>query len=547
MDADQQQGAEEAQRIYGRVTRDATRRALALRSRYALAVLNIYATYAREDRRAWPTKETVARELGLSNTRRISEAVIALVQAGLMEPCGRARNTATVYCLPWIPEANGRSSPAVERMLPAACATPQEGGRAPNTLRQSAKRPAVERTQSDQDQIRENHTPSGSVNLAALAGQDKIQDRPPASRQEAAPPPAVECEDPTDQEEREEQEGQARRLVDAGLFTERGGLDARYQACLALVRAYRRRWPASWPCDWAMAADLPQLTGNVKDRPAWIATHLTGYSNGWMPENQDGSVRVWHAALLAGNLDAAMKAARVENGYAPERAAAAMKAKESEPPSRDLRDLMENIVAVQEAPTTSRRRKAVAPVEDALKGLLREETIRKPATEAERALQAQLDAELKAARNLIFARRVDTQTRETATRSASTRTRGLPSSTSPARGGQPPSLREPPPDLLPLVAPSSISTSTRSALRTDRQIRIPARGRERVNRGQRDRSAPHRVRPVQHQIAASADTARTYDAAHVVHESLIRAGIEDGLDEANMAGCSSKTLDIAGG
>jgi len=397
MDAEQQEVADEALRMYGRVTRDATRRALALRSRYALAVLNIYASYARSDGMTWPTKDTVARELGMpeKDKRRISEAVVALLEAGLMVRSGKAKNTATTYHLPWLPKTKSDQGDAVERSAASrdasersAAGRTQGCGRAPEGVRQSAPNQI-------RDQIRTDHTPPGSVNHAALAGEDE-EARSARQAQEAAPPPAGKGESLAEREEREEQEGQARRLVDEGLFTDRGSLTARYQACLALVRAYRRRWPCSWPSDWAMAADFPQLTGSVKDRPAWIATHLAGYSNGWMPENQDGSVRVWHSRLLHGDLDAAMKAAKVENGYAPERASAAMKAREQEPPSSDLRELMENISAIQDAPATGKRRKPRAITERALDGLVAEQRLKAPSTPEERALQARLDLERRA-------------------------------------------------------------------------------------------------------------------------------------------------------
>ena len=306
---------------------------MALRSRYALAVLNIYASYAIENRRTWPTKETVARELGLANTRRVCEAVAALVPAGLMEPCGRAKNTAIIYILPWLPEPNGKTSPAVERMLPAACSTAHPCATPPNTLRQSAEHPAVERRQVDQEKIREDHLPSGKVDSPLAAQAEQTQDRPPASRPEAATPPAGERKDPAPtrsaslQErppltEQQECDGQANRILDEGMLLD---MPAAYRltAAKSAVLAYRRRWPHSWPTDWVTFADFPQLDGLVKDRAGWIWSHIVGYGSGdWTPENRDGSVRLWHAALLAGHFDEAMNLAGIENGYAPEREAA---------------------------------------------------------------------------------------------------------------------------------------------------------------------------------------------------------------------------------
>lgn len=321
-------------------------------------VYMFYAMHAdRDGANARPSVVSAAKFFSIQR-RSVERCLAWLVQHGLMVEDGTAGNRITRYRMvrnmppPGDIFEDPNMPPSSD--MPLQGDMPHESGikmplqSAPRCRSQAAQPYPLTRPLPD-------HTPEGSVNRAALAGEDE-EARSARQDQEAAPPPAVERGIHTDLEEREEQDGQARRLIDEGLFTDRGGLSARYQACLALVQAYRRRWPRSWPSDWTMAADFPQLTGSVKDRPAWIATHLSGYSNGWMPENQDGSVRVWHSLLLAGDLDAAMKAAKVENGYSPERASAAMKAREQEPPSSDLRELMENISAIQDAPEATGKR-----------------------------------------------------------------------------------------------------------------------------------------------------------------------------------------------
>lgn len=130
---------------------------------------------------------------------------------------------------------------------------------------------------------------------------------------------------PPPQTEAQEQAGQAERLLEEGLC-DGNPTGARLRILLALVRDYRTRWPKSWPVDWVLAADWPQLDGPVKDRAGWIYTQVHGYARlGWEPETRAGSERQWHAAMLAGDTVRAMELAGIENSYSPERLAAKLK------------------------------------------------------------------------------------------------------------------------------------------------------------------------------------------------------------------------------
>lgn len=76
--------------------------------------------------------------------------------------------------------------------------------------------------------------------------------------------------------------------------------------------------------------ELAMHTGSelrVLNPGAWIYTHLRGYgTNRWKPERQKGGVRQMHRAVLAGDIEEALKALRLENGYASEEKAMRIKA-----------------------------------------------------------------------------------------------------------------------------------------------------------------------------------------------------------------------------
>lgn len=61
----------------------------------------------------------------------------------------------------------------------------------------------------------------------------------------------------------------------------------------------RSRWPRSWPSAWLKHA--ASLNGAIKDKPAFVATHLEGYARkDWIPENKTEPERFDHLRLLKG-------------------------------------------------------------------------------------------------------------------------------------------------------------------------------------------------------------------------------------------------------
>lgn len=278
---------------------------------------------------AWPSKDTVAREMGI-NEAQVRRSVEELVALGQMAPAGKRAKNVQVYSMR-IQSArilSGREHPDSSIRTQESGLTGQSGRSSPPVRTPEPKCPDAGDPQSYQDPTRTDHTPRGSVDPAPAAPAEKAQDRATPSRSEAAPPPAGErpgrhgfrtYAPPTEEEDNRDY---ALRLIEAGLFSEVAA-SHRMVPALALVYAYRKAQPASSPLDWLAAVDMPTLTGPVLDRGAWLYAHLNGYArDGWLPENRDQSPRKFHAALLAGKLDEALAAAKIENSYAPEREAA---------------------------------------------------------------------------------------------------------------------------------------------------------------------------------------------------------------------------------
>lgn len=147
------------------------------------------------------------------------------------------------------------------------------------------------------------------------AAGDRPAESPAARLRLAPPPPADPARAPTDVEFGERVTTEVQDLIEDGVGSHLGAL-SRWSVLESLVRDYRRRWPCSWPSDWRMAAQIPSLCGPIRDRAAWIWTHVGGYAReGWKPENRDGSEREWHAQLLAGNLGEALRSKQIESSY----------------------------------------------------------------------------------------------------------------------------------------------------------------------------------------------------------------------------------------
>lgn len=94
---------------------------------------------------------------------------------------------------------------------------------------------------------------------------------------------------------------EAEALLQAGLYSTLPPA-ARLPALISLTRDYRTRWPRSWPSAWLDHA--ASLNGAIKDKPAFVATHLEGYARkDWIPENKTEPERFDHLRILKGELE----------------------------------------------------------------------------------------------------------------------------------------------------------------------------------------------------------------------------------------------------
>lgn len=187
---------------------------------------------------------------------------------------------------------------------------------APNA--QEARRPAIAPSRGSPD-ARDAERLAAAAAARAAANGAPAPTAPRAAAPPSPPPdpnrPGIELEDA----ERIQTEVQDLYERNAGSHVPPNN---RFAVLERLVRAYRKRWPHSWPSDWGVVSEMPGLTGPVKDRAAWIWAHVNGYAlEGWKPENRDGSERAWHVKLLAGELGEAVRSKQIEASYVGENAA----------------------------------------------------------------------------------------------------------------------------------------------------------------------------------------------------------------------------------
>lgn len=283
------------------------------KGRYTLAVWLAYLHCANsKSRLAWPSKQTVAEFVGCK-IRAVQRSVAELLQRGLMREDGMevfGKVAVTRYFVPCLSTPvqpdRGASTEALTPVQPDALPL---SGQTPKQEHKKNKK--TERHKTRAHTHAKTPAPPGDVSVAALALD--VERPAPSSRRIAA---SGEADD----------QAAIKALLEAGVHASTRNP---WKATASLVHDYRRRWPDSDPSAWIQFAAFQQLTGPVKTRAAWIATHLNGYARkGWHPTNRDGSPRLWHQAILQGRYDDARKFAGLEVSYAPERLSESRKAKQ---------------------------------------------------------------------------------------------------------------------------------------------------------------------------------------------------------------------------
>lgn len=259
------------------VTREALRRCTALGLSELATYVALSSFADRDGRSARPSQATLAEVTGLSR-RSIRRALAGLLAEGLVEAVGKASRGVVEYAVHRLEGEAGAATQAAP-VLP----------RRPREAYQGRPRESYNQTLLPDQKP---YTPAGTparvtAPVAAVAGEG-------AGRSLG------------DEVEELLGEGVGRHLAPP----------QRRAALEALVVAYRRRWPESWPTDWRFASEHADLSGPIKDRGGWIWAHVAGYAGGgWKPESKDGSPRKWHAALLGGRLEEALSAKKREASY----------------------------------------------------------------------------------------------------------------------------------------------------------------------------------------------------------------------------------------
>lgn len=327
----------DGKRPFALTPRDLFRHRKSFRNGDSFDLWQVLRSYANsETGLAWPSKPTLAEDLGI-HMRTVRYCLEELLERGWIEEAGVGyRNTRRYRVLIPPKESHKRRTVAHETTIRTVAQpdhhSPANGGppvreRWPSSATQS---------QEDQTKLKTHQTTCDpttaatppDVSVAALPSD--VEERPaPSSRREEAMREAIGPDD-----ERRSIEA----LIAAGVHASTRNP---WKATATLVRDYRLRWPDSDPAAWIQFAAFQQLTGPVKTRAAWIATHLTGYARkGWKPTNRDGSPRLWHQAILQGRYDDARRLAGLEVSYAPERAHEANLATNGAPrPSHSPRSL----------------------------------------------------------------------------------------------------------------------------------------------------------------------------------------------------------------
>lgn len=285
----------------------------AFQGRYTLAVWLAYLHFANSTtRRAWPSKQTIANHAGCS-IRAVQRSAAELLQRGHLVADGVEVVGKIALARYLVPDPTTPVQP--DRGVSSQTPTPVQPD-APPLSGQSPKQEEQENKKTERHKTRararaKTPAPPGDVSVAALPSD--VERPAPSGRR-----PLESDQPPYDEQQT------VRVLIEAGIHSTTRNP---WKATTSLVRDYRLRWPASDPASWVQFAAFQQLTGPVKTRAAWIATHLTGYGRkGWLPRNRDGSPRLWHQALLQGRYDDARRFAGLEVSYAPERLAEQRKA-----------------------------------------------------------------------------------------------------------------------------------------------------------------------------------------------------------------------------
>lgn len=249
---------------------------------------SVWATYCAFLRRrgkggtAWPSQATVALEAGFCLTA-VKDALAALVGLGLLERAGYRERGVVEYSLPRTPAppSDSRSTGYLAAQAPTSPPHRPPGSR------------------------------SGGYQVAAQAPTNMTNEQDKEQYQHAEPyPPSL--RDPF-QDALDALIGFPRWLRDVD------SPQAKKRKTVEIVTAYAAAGhdPATIEL-WARAAR------QAANPAAWLLTHLRGYGQeGWTPITRQGGARQFHAAILAGDWDAASAAQALEASYAAENRAKA--------------------------------------------------------------------------------------------------------------------------------------------------------------------------------------------------------------------------------